>query len=357
MAFPEIALRAKWQRHGFTLDVDLSTRSHVLGIVGPSGSGKSSIIEIVSGRTDSADAELRFGDELWQSAAKRVHLRPDQRGLGLMPQDGLLFPHLDVRGNLIFGAHRGPRNAPSVVDALASRLGIREFLDRPVSTLSGGQRQRVALGRALLSHPRWLLLDEPLGALDYARRRSLLPLLRSVVDESRVPLWIVSHDRAEITALCEEVLVIENGRIIDQGPPERVFGKTMADPETYSENLLRGIVDVVDDDKTIVRLGGGTRFVCRRSTARQGDAVFVSLFASDIMLSPQIPERLSASNIHEAEVLSLPPAVKGMVELRIVPNTVLWAHLTTRAIAALELAVGSRVYVVFKATSVQVWSP
>ncbi|MGC4065732.1 MAG: TOBE domain-containing protein [Polyangiaceae bacterium] len=225
-----------------------------------------------------------------------------------------------------------------------------------MATLSGGQRQRVALGRALLSHPRWLLLDEPLGALDYARRRSLLPLLRSVVDESRVPLWFVSHDRTEVMALCEEVLVVENGRIVEQGSPERVFGKASGDPAAHGENLLRGTVEDVDADSTFVRLQDGCRFVCRRSTARRGEGVFLSLLASDVMLAPQIPEGLSASNVIEAEVSSLPRELRGMVELRVLPDTKLWAHLTERAIAALHLAVGSRVYVVFKATSVQVWS-
>jgi molybdate transport system ATP-binding protein len=354
MTFPEIHLRAKWHRQGFTLDVEFSTRCRVLGIVGPSGSGKSSIIDVVSGHAGPMDAELRVGDEIWNS--KRSHRRPDRRGLGLMPQEGLLFPHLDVRGNLLFGAHRGLRDATNSVEAMAARLGIGEFLDRPVSTLSGGQRQRVALGRALLSHPRWLLLDEPLGALDYARRRSLLPLLRGVVDESRVPLWFVSHDRAEVMALCEEVLVVERGRIVEQGPPERVFGKTQGDPEVNGENLLRGTVEDVDADSTLVRLQDGGHFVCRRSTARKGAGVFLSLLSSDIMLAPRIPEGLSASNVLEAEVSSLPEDVRGMVEVRVLPDTKLWAYLTERAIAALRLAVGSRVYVVFKATSVQVWA-
>ncbi|MGC4070131.1 MAG: ATP-binding cassette domain-containing protein, partial [Polyangiaceae bacterium] len=123
MTFPEIHLRANWHRHGFTLDVEFATKSRVLGIVGPSGSGKSSIIDVVSGRAGSIDAELRVGDELWHSKSKRIHRRPDRRGLGLMPQDGLLFPHLDVRGNLLFGAHRGSGDASSSVEAMASRLG------------------------------------------------------------------------------------------------------------------------------------------------------------------------------------------------------------------------------------------
>ncbi|HMA92391.1 MAG TPA: ATP-binding cassette domain-containing protein, partial [Polyangiaceae bacterium] len=184
MTEPLIHLIARVERRDFALDVDLPVTSRVLGIVGPSGSGKSTLIGVAAGLVQAQACRLSFQGETWDSG-RRLGKRPAWlRGVGLVPQEGLLFPHWDVRRNLACGRHGGARPDAAAIESMARRLGIEELLVRSVSSLSGGQRQRVALGRALLSRPKWLLLDEPLGALDFARRRSLLPLLRFVVEST-----------------------------------------------------------------------------------------------------------------------------------------------------------------------------
>lgn len=193
----------------FTLKVTHTTDVKVLGVFGPSGAGKSTLLEAIAGIRRQARGKIRFGTETWLDSEKGVFVPPEARSVGFVAQDALLFPHRDVRGNLESASEaRRPKNED--IQRTAEELGIAELLGRNVRSLSGGERQRVALARALLSAPRLLLLDEPFAALDIPRRRSLLPLLERVCKSSRVPVFFVSHDPAEMEALADEVLTLGN---------------------------------------------------------------------------------------------------------------------------------------------------
>lgn len=191
----------------FTLRVEHTSDVKVLGVFGPSGAGKSTLLEAVAGIRRQARGTIRFGSETWLDSEAGVFVPPEARSVGLVAQDALLFPHLDVRGNLRSSSEaRRPNDAELL--RTAEELGISGLLERKVTTLSGGERQRVGLGRALLSTPRLLLLDEPFAALDIPRRRSLLPLLQRICASSEVPILFVSHDPAEMEALADEVLTL-----------------------------------------------------------------------------------------------------------------------------------------------------
>lgn len=203
----------------FSLRVDERSRVEVLGLFGPSGSGKTSLLEVIAGLRRPQEGDIAIGERVLFSSARGIDRAPHQRGLGYVPQDALLFPHLDVRGNLLYGVGPGAL----ALDVCAAMLEIETLLDRRIRDLSGGERQRVAIGRALMTSPSLLLLDEPLAAVDRARRERILPYLLRIRQELQVPLIYVTHDEAELAQIADRVLVLEAGRVVRAGPPHHVL--------------------------------------------------------------------------------------------------------------------------------------
>jgi molybdate transport system ATP-binding protein len=211
------------EQDGFELAIDHHAHSRVLALFGPSGSGKTMTLEVIAGlRSPSRGRIAIAGRELYSSQA-RLNLPPRQRGVGYVPQDALLFPHLDVRGNVLFGTRReGVHGRRFALDDVLALVEAAPLLDREVAGLSGGERQRVALARALISSPDLLLLDEPLAAVDLPLRRRILASLGRIRDELGVPLIYVTHDQAELRSVADTVIVLDQGRVVGWGPPENV---------------------------------------------------------------------------------------------------------------------------------------
>ena len=209
----------------FVLEVADRSRVEVLGLFGPSGAGKTTLLEAIAGIRKPTRGEIVVNGVPLFSSARGIDRPPRHRGIGYVPQDALLFPHMTVRGNMLFGATQapgpGPRASgsppnPSVeLHAVAGMLEIGPLLDRRTQGLSGGERQRVALGRALMTHPALLLMDEPLAAVDRARRERILPYLLRIRRELHVPLIYVTHDLEELEQLADRLLVIAEGRIVE----------------------------------------------------------------------------------------------------------------------------------------------
>ncbi|MDX1503947.1 MAG: ATP-binding cassette domain-containing protein, partial [Thermoanaerobaculia bacterium] len=175
----------------YDLEVGLTTRRHVTGIFGSSGAGKTTLLKVVAGLKRRARGRVVLGDAVWLDTDRRIYLPPEDRDVGYVPQEGLLFPHLNVRQNLLAGAKRARRRGRSpraLLADVAELLELGELLDRQVGSLSGGERQRVALGRAICSGPQLLLLDEPLASLDVPLRRRVLPYLRRVRRQLEIPI-------------------------------------------------------------------------------------------------------------------------------------------------------------------------
>jgi molybdate transport system ATP-binding protein len=199
----------------FTIDIAFRTGGGATALFGPSGSGKTTLLHAIAGLLRPERGRIVFDNRIMLDTAERIFVPPYRREVGYVFQDGRLFPHLTVRQNLLFGrffARRRERHGGMTLDDVVGLLGIRHILSRRPANLSGGERQRVAIGRALLAEPCMLLMDEPLAALDAARKAEILPVLERLRDVSRVPILYVSHDVAEVTRIANTVIVMENGR-------------------------------------------------------------------------------------------------------------------------------------------------
>jgi len=205
----------------FRLDVTATFNGKATAIFGPSGSGKTTTLDAIAGLRAPDRGVIRIDGRALFSSRERVNLPSHQRRVGYVPQDVALFPHMNVRLNLLYGRH--PGTSPPL-ERVVSMLEIESLVDREVGALSGGERQRIALGRALMSGPSLLLLDEPLAAVDVPLRRRILPYLQRVRDELHLPLVYVSHDREEVQRLADYVLVLEAGRVAAAGSPATLLG-------------------------------------------------------------------------------------------------------------------------------------
>ena len=208
----------------FALELDAALSAHVTAVFGPSGAGKTSLLEAVAGLRHPEKGRIVLSGRVLDDVAAGVRVPPRQRAVGYVTQDDSLFPHLSVAGNLRYGAGRGvARKAPLGEDRIVDTLGLASLLDRSPATLSGGERRRVALGRALLSAPEILLLDEPLSGLDRPLKERVLEHLLKVKAAFPVPILYVTHEEAEVAALADEVVVLDAGRIAGRGRPAELL--------------------------------------------------------------------------------------------------------------------------------------
>ena len=354
----------------FELNIDLRTEKHVTGIFGVSGAGKTSLLETICGVRRQARGMIALGAETWLDSDRGVFVKPSQRHIGYVPQDGLLFPHKNVRHNLLAGRKRGLRRGHPVQRTFETVVHILELdplLERSVHALSGGERQRVALGRALCSGPRLLLLDEPFASLDLALRRRLLPFLRRVRAEFQIPMLFVSHDPLEVQALCDDLIVLREGRVISHGDPRSVLTASdifpLAEQHGF-ENILPCYAVEGSGSSGQVRLGEGgdtegapVELVTLRSEAQPGEALLAGIPAHDIMLATQRPEGLSARNVLPARITQLRSVGHvGLATAELSPDLPpLTVEVTEKSFVELGLRIGSEVFLVIKATSCRLY--
>jgi molybdate transport system ATP-binding protein len=202
----------------FALSASFVSEGRVTGLFGASGAGKSSLINMIAGLLRPDRGVIAIDDETLDDTAKKLHVPPHRRRIGYVFQDARLFPHLDVRQNLDYGRRMNRlTDDPAARTRVTELLDVGHLLDRRPGKLSGGERQRVALGRALLSKPRLLLLDEPLGSLDEGRRAEILPYLIRLRDEANVPMVYVSHDAAEMRQLATQIVLLRGGQVTALG--------------------------------------------------------------------------------------------------------------------------------------------
>jgi molybdate transport system ATP-binding protein len=345
----------------FDLELEWQTEEPALGLFGPSGAGKTTLLEALAGLRRGARGRIEVGGRTWLDTARGLRLPPEARRVGYVPQEMLLFPHLDVLGNLRVGERRASRSPRRLApERVLELLELSALARRPVAALSGGERQRVALGRALCSAPELLLLDEPLASLDLALRRRILPYLLRVREEFSIPTLHVSHDPSEMSLLAREVTVLDRGRVIARGRPEAVFGGHVLPPGDSGGgvvNVLSGTVEAVAESVATVEIEPGLRIaVADDGGFVVGGRVAIELHATEILLARGPASGLSAQNVLAATVREVHAPGLDDRHSAVVVTTDLGREarpiavvVSRRAVSELDLAPGASVRVVFKA--------
>jgi molybdate transport system ATP-binding protein len=359
-----LSVRALLERDGFRLDAALAVApGEVLAVLGPNGSGKTTLLRIIAGLLAVTAGQVRIGDRTWDDPEHGVLVPAVDRSVGLVFQDYRLFPHLSVLENVAFPARaRGTRRAPArtAARALLDRLGIAELADRRPAALSGGQAQRVALARALAADPQVLLLDEPLAALDARTRLEIRSGLRRHLTGFGGPSIIVTHDPLEALVLADRILVLEAGRVVQDGRPSEVARRPATEyvARLMGLNLYTGILT----DRGLRRVDldcGGVLTAAGHDPDDPGSGVIpldgtrmlVVLSPAAISLHPQEPGPGSARNVWPGSITGvelLTDRFRVAVEGR--PSALV--DVTPAAVTALDLAVGQRVWLAAKATEV-----
>ena len=355
---PSSHVRLQVLRPGFELAVDLALPATGITVVfGASGSGKTTVLRCVAGLERGRQGRVQIGAELWQDDATATFLPTWRRPLGYVFQEASLFEHLTVGGNLHFGLKRsGSRTAAQGLEAAIRLLGIEKLLGRMPPQLSGGERQRVAIARALATQPRLLLLDEPLAALDAARKQEILPWLERLRDELSTPMLYVTHSADELARLADHVVVLEQGRVKTEGPVAAVLSSILS-PALAGEDLgalLEGRVAERDAHWHLCRVAfdGGSLWL-RDSGLPVGREVRLRVLARDLSIATAEPQATSILNVLPCEVeASAPDVHPAQVLVRVrVGASMLTARLTGRSFQALGLQPGMRVWLQVKSVA------
>ncbi len=344
----------------FTLDAAFTVdEPGVTALFGPSGAGKSTLVQAVAGLIRPDKGRIVLDGEVVFDAGSGRHLPARRRRIGYVFQEGRLFPHRSVADNLRFGARRaGGRPATVGFDETVELLGIDHLLGRRPRALSGGERQRVALGRALLSSPRLLLLDEPLAALDQARKAEILPFLARLRDEARVPMVYVTHALDEITQLADTLVLLNEGRVVATAPVLDAMARLDLLPFTGEAEAGAVIACTVErhdtaDALTALAFPGGTIWVSALP-APIGARLRVRIRARDVLLAVTADVSTSANTVLEGRVEAIRDEGRGVVDLQLrVGAALIVARLTRRSLARLGLVVGARATALVKAVSIE----
>ncbi|SLN23414.1 Sulfate/thiosulfate import ATP-binding protein CysA [Aquimixticola soesokkakensis] len=354
-----LSIRLRQVRAAFTLDVGFEAPAGVTALFGPSGAGKTSVIEAIAGLSRPDLAQISLNGRVLDDSPAGLRIAPHKRRIGYVFQDARLFPHLSVRANLCFGHHR--RRSAGQFDDITALLGLETLLERRPRDLSGGEKSRVAIGRALLSGPDILLLDEPLAALDAARKAEVLPYLDALATYG-LPMLYVSHALEEVLRLAQTLVMLDNGQVTACGPVEEV----LSDPD-LAQHLARDDVGAViratltgdaPDGLSQLTCGAGPLFLPRLPHP-VGTPLRLRIRARDVMIARTPPQGLSALNILPATLRRIDTAAAreggasshtALVTLDL-GGTPLLARLTRRSVRLLGLELGMDVFAVVKSVA------
>ena len=350
----QISIRLAGQLGQFDLKVDFGAPMHgITALFGPSGCGKTTILRSVAG-LNRIPGEIRVGGETWQN--ERLFLPTHKRPIGYVFQEPSLFPHLSVRQNLTYGARRTKAKHAIRFNDVVELLGLAHLIDRWPTHLSGGERQRVSIGRALLSQPRLLLMDEPLSALDRMAKDEILPYFEALHASLKIPMLLVTHDISEVERLADHLVLLKAGRVQASGRLSDVL--TAPDSPLAARSdfaaVLPGLVDRIDPDGIAVVKVGETETYLLADSLSPGDSVRVRIAAGDVSIARQRAQDSSILNAVPVRILGIEPMGVSETGLLLgLPNGAgqFRACISRRSAARLNLQEGDEVIAQIKSVS------
>lgn len=341
----------------FRLDVRTETEGRVVALFGRSGSGKTTLANVIAGLVRPDRGRVVLDGRVLYDDARGIDVPAHRRRVGYVFQEGRLLPHLTVRGNLLYGLRRTPAAERNVsFSRVVELLGIDHVLERRPGDLSGGEKQRVAIGRALLTSPRVLLMDEPLASLDAHRRSEVLQYIELMRDEVGIPIVYVSHSVEEVVRLADTVVLMAAGKVVAVGGVEEIMGRPdlRAAAGTFEGGAVVDAKVVGQDvqyDLATLAFDGGVLTVTNLD-ALIGEPVRVRIRARDVSIALDPPSRISIQNVLRGKVVEITTARDGIVDVSIaIGGIVLRSRITQRAMEQLALALGGEVYAMIKAVS------
>lgn len=334
------------------VEIEIASQG-VTAIFGRSGAGKSSLINIISGLSTPLEGQIYLNERTLFDCEKRINLPPEKRNIGYVFQEPRLFPHYTVAGNLKYGCKRLESDKFLHIVQL---LGIEPLLNRYPDSLSGGEKQRVAIGRALLSNPEMLLMDEPLSALDLPRKNELLAYLSQLAKQVKIPILYVSHSLDEVVRLADKMVLLDKGNVIAYAPTSEVINSPIFSPwqaETKTSLLELPIIGEHADYK-LLQLGLGTQSVWVNTQPRyqMGDKLRIRIASRDVSLALQKPEQTSIRNILFGTICQIERQPDRLDIALAVEQQQIWATISLWAFDELQLALGQAIYLQIKSISI-----
>ncbi|MFD1697454.1 molybdenum ABC transporter ATP-binding protein [Roseibium aestuarii] len=343
----------------FDLDAHFSGGAGVTALFGQSGAGKTTIANMIAGLVRPARGRIVIQDQVVFDSARGIDLPSRARRVGQVFQDARLFPHLSVASNLTFARWAGGRAATRSLDEVVELLGIGHLLKRKPAHLSGGERQRVAIGRALLSDPQVLVMDEPLASLDQGRKADILPYLDRVRQEANIPIVYVSHAMEEVARLAETLVIVSAGRVLAHGPVADIMARVDLGSATGRHEagaLVEGTVSLADETWGLahVDIGAGQVIQIPDPSLKAGDQMRLRIRARDVALARERPDGVSIRNILQGEIMdvSLETGPYAEVVCRVADQT-LRSRITRASAHDLALAPGTPIFLMIKSVAIE----
>lgn len=341
-----------------TLSIQLRSAVGVTALFGRSGCGKTTLINILAGLETPQQGYIQIGDTVLFDSSNNINLPPELRRIGYVFQDSRLFPHLSVEKNLTYGLNRVPATQRRhTLDDIVELLALSPLLNRRPETLSGGEKQRVAIGRALLSNPDILLMDEPLASLDAPHRAEILPFIEQLRDEVGIPIVYVSHSLDEVIRLADSIAIMSDGQIAASGPVEEVMSRLDLRPLTgrYEAGaVIRTTVLRHDEDTDLTELSCAAGiFTIPRINQPPGSTLRLRVRARDVSLATEKPLATSVLNVFHGRIQEMEKdGIPSQTDILIDIGVPVIARITRRSVRELGLAPGTDVYVMVKAASI-----